>query len=462
MDLFGRTVIYTDETEITRKNILDVIDKAMEIHKTNQAQIEKLYDYFKGDQDILQRTKDIRPDILNNVCANRCYETVLFKTGYLVGEPIQYISRSMEDKTDDIALLNRYMEDASKDSLDELLVKWFHIAGTAYRAALPPLDNEADVPFRAEDLDPRSTFVVYSSSLGHAPMLGVTITAMEDDSVIYSAYTKTEYFLIKDDEIKEHGNHIMGDVPIVEYPLNEERMGAFEPIISLQDALNKCLSNKLDGIEQFVQALLVLQGIDIEDQEEVFANIEKLRGIVLPENGDAKYLVQELNQTQTQTVVDNLYQTMLDICGMPNRNGGSSTSDTGIAVVYRDGWESAEARAKSTERIFKLSERRFLKLILNLTNSFAHTDLSVGDIDIRFTRRNYDNIATKVQVLDTMLNNPKIADKLAFDYCGMFADPNLAYMLSKAEYEENNDKEQKELMQFTESQTAVSKEQLNV
>ena len=51
---------------------------------------------------------------------------------------------------------------------------------------------------------------------------------------------------------------------------------------------------------------------------------------------------------------------------MPNRNGGTSTSDTGSAVIMRDGWSAAEARAKDSELMFKLSEKEFLKLVLRI------------------------------------------------------------------------------------------------
>ena len=62
--------------------------------------------------------------------------------------------------------------------------------------------------------------------------------------------------------------------------------------------------------------------------------------------------------------------------------------------------------------------------------------LKVNDIDIRFTRRNYENILQKAQVLDMMLKNGQIDPKLAFQHCGMFADPDLAYTMSKAYVEE--------------------------
>jgi len=57
-------------------------------------------------------------------------------------------------------------------------------------------------------------------------------------------------------------------------------------------------------------------------------------------------------------------------------------------------------------------------------------------LEIRFTRRNYENITEKANVLVAMLNNPKIAPQLAFSHCGMFIDPEMAWNMSKAYMEE--------------------------
>ena len=50
---------------------------------------------------------------------------------------------------------------------------------------------------------------------------------------------------------------------------------------------------------------------------------------------DLRIIAEQLDQQQTQTLVDYMYQTVLNIVGMPNRNGGFSTSDTGSAVIMR-------------------------------------------------------------------------------------------------------------------------------
>ena len=98
-------------------------------------------------------------------------------------------------------------------------------------------------------------------------------------------------------------------------------------------------------------------------------------------------LSKELDQTQTQTLIDYLHQTILDIVGMPNRNGGSSTSDTGSAVIMRDGWETAEAMARSDRLLMEVAERQFIAQVLEILRETVGTKLSVSDVDPKFTHR---------------------------------------------------------------------------
>lgn len=439
--LNGRKIIHTDVEEITKDNVVKVLKKAMETHSVNSDEIQYLYNYWKGNQPILNRTKDIRPEICNKVVENRANEIVSFKTSYLIGKPVQYVNRSGEDTlSDDLGKLNDFMFLERKPARDKEIVDWFHICGTAYRLTLPNKGGTEfeDSPFKLYTPDPRYTFVVYHSGLGHKRMMGGTYVVKDDNTTVYSVYTDNMYYEIIEDKIVKSEPHIMGEVPIIEYPLNSARLGAFEVVLPLLDAINEVASNRLDGIEQFIQALMILKGVDIDSEE--FKKLKELGGLKIPSDGDVDYLVQELSQSNTQTVVDDLYQSVLTICGMPNRNGGSSTSDTGSAVIMRDGWSDAEARAQSTEDMFKESESEFLRLAIYICNTFVETNLRPSAVEPRFTRRNYENIQAKSQVLTTMLSNTKVHPRLAFEYCGMFIDPELAYTESMAYYEEQQAK----------------------
>lgn len=435
--LFGRRVLYTEQTRIDEDNIIDVLQTALFTHLQNQADIDYLYRYYKGDQPILYRVKDVRPEINNRIVENRANEIVSFKVGYLMGEPVQYVSRGDDSGiTEQVLRLNDYVLSEDKATKDRELADWSHICGTSYRMVLP--DAAADVeqdeaPFEIFTLDPRFAFVVYSTALGNPPVLGVKFVRREDGTLVFSCYSEDRFFEVENTwRILRAEDQILG-IPIIEYPANRARLGAFEIVIPLLDAINTVESNRLDGVEQFVQALMLFHNVDISSDD--FGKLKELGAIKFKDldatlKGEIEYLTSEMNQTQTQTLVDSMYNTVLTICGMPNRNGGSSTSDTGSAVIMRDGWSAAEARAKDSELTFKRSEKEFLKILLRICRDLGDLSLKLSGLEIRFTRRNYENIAQKITVLTQMLACEKLAPELAFTACGAFSDPQVAYKAS--------------------------------
>lgn len=452
LHLNGRRMILTDETEVNIGNVVQILRKALPYHWKNRSEISYLWSYYKGRQPILNRVKEVRPEITNKIVENRANEIVSFKSGYLMGEPLQYVSRgNAENIADAINQLNEFVFAEEKPAKDKELADWFHICGTSFRMVLPDemAGEDDESPFEIYTLDPRNTFVVYNNGLGNKPILGVKYVVDENGVVHYSCYSDHEYFEIVESKVVSYDTHILGEIPIIEYPLNMARIGAFELVIPLLDAINLTDSNRLDGVEQFIQALMLFHNVDIssEDFDELRERgAIKFKDIDPQLKAEINYLVSNLNQGETQTLVDHMYQTVLTICGMPNRNGGSSTSDTGSAVIMRDGWSAAEARAKDSELMFKKSERIFLKVVLNICRTLADMDLKVCNVEIRFTRRNYENILQKAQVLDLMLKNNKIHPRLAFEHCGLFVDSDLAYTLS-AEYAEEQEQKAQELFE---------------
>ena len=449
MNLHGRRKILCDKPVINDKNIVSVLSDALSVHRLNSAEIDYLYRYYKGEQPILQRSKTIRPEICNRVVENRASEIVSFKTGYLCGEPIQYVSRgSTNDVSGGIGKLNDMMLLCGKAAKDKELAEWIYICGTGYRMIMPnapyingeiipKLQNrrtdfaEDEAPFEIYTLDPRNSFVVYHSGLGEKPLVGVKYVVRQDDKIVYSAYTSTHYYELVSDNLiggmriekKVARNH--GAIPIIEYPLNNARKGAFEIVLPLLDAINAVQSNRLDGIEQFVQSLIVITNGEIPEEK---AKLIHEAGLItlksFGENkSDIKIIAEQLDQQQTQTLIDYLHQTVLDISCMPNRNGGSSTSDTGSAVVMRDGWSAAEAAAKADELMVKDSERKMLKIALHITRSTVGTDLKLSDVEIKFTRRNYENLQSKAQVFTTLMQSGFCSLEEAYAISGISPDP---------------------------------------
>lgn len=439
--LHGRHVAYTNRKTITPENVADVVGKAMVIHMRNAAETEYLYGYYRGRQDIRLKEKQVRPEINNKVMVNRANEIVTFKTAYLLGEPLQYVSNGGDDTVSSkVNRLNEFMRSESKDTKDKEIADWMHICGVGVRMVLPDEEGEEDgSPVCIYTLDPRDAFVIYYSGVGHKPLAGVLRQWDEEGKPYQCVYTREWYFEIAGGEIKKQEARTIPYIPIIEYPNNDARMGAFEVVLPLLNAINTVESNRVDSIQDFVNAFDVFQNCELEEGQ--YAELAK-GGMAIQIKGtqgmEAKVyrIASELNQTNTQTLVDDLYDTALTICGMPNRNGGSSTSDTGTAVIYRDGFAEAESRAKDTEKTFIRSEREFLRIVLYICRNTADLDLQLSDIKPEFTRKNLSNVQSKVQVLCEMLNNSKIHPKLAFQYSGLFSDSEEAYRISKQYAEE--------------------------
>lgn len=442
--LHGRRVLLTDVFDINASNVCQVLNDIESANLANKVDIKYLWEYYKGKQPILERVKVVRPEICNRIVENRANEIVSFKLGYLCGEPIQYIARGNEDEiATGISKLNEMMFLANKTSLDREIIEWQLICGTSFRMVLPNDTSEKEeIPFEIYTLDPRNTFVVYSSGVGNKPLMGVTYSVGRNGEKTYDIYTKDEYFKIKSGVIVKMEKHFLEMIPIIEYPANNARLGSFEIVLPLLDAINTTVSNRLDGVEQFVQSFVKFINCDISKED--FIALKELGAIKVKsvdgQTADVDVVSTDLNQVQVQTLTDDLYQTVLAICGIPNRNGGSSTSDTGAAVIMRDGWSLAEARAKDSEIMFKKSEGQFLRLVLRILKDMGDITVKLSDIDIKFTRRNYEAIQSKSQVLIGMLAQEKIHPLLAFTHCGLFSDAESAYTMSMKYYDEQQEK----------------------
>lgn len=424
--MFGRQVIYSSADEITEANIIEEIRRAYEKHSRNYSDIEYLFKYYKGDQSILYRQKEIRPEINNKIVENHAYEIVEFKTGYVFGEPIQYVKRSEEGTADEVTALNKLMAVVDKANVDREIGESQNICGTAYRGVFPDEENKIEIM----SLDPRFTFVVYRSDIFKTPLMGVHYTLDDDRTPTFYIYTKNRSIVVKNRQILSNKPHALKNIPIIEYPANTSRLGAFEVVLGLLEAINNTQSDRVNAIEQFVQAFVKFINCDID--EYTFKEMLQLGAIKVKSvdgvNADVDIVSQELNQAYVQMTKDDLYQTMLIICGMPDRKATSS-GDTGQAVMLRDGWSSAEARAKQAELIFKKSERKFLTIALRILNNRG-LNVSLDMLDIKFTRNKTDNLIVKTQGLQNQLE-AGVHPRIALANVGLYSDAEQVYEESK-------------------------------
>ena len=456
---YGRTIIYTNQNRIDESNIVQELDKALVFHTQNATEIEYLDRYYRGDQPILYRKKDVRPEVNNKVVENIALFIVETKTSEMVGEPIQYVLRGTdEEKSRQIAELNSIMEGEDKAFYDIELCRWRSICGTAYRfigtneASNEPLLDESDFFISVED--PRNTFVVYHNN--GRPAFSCQIRKTTEGNNLYFCYTKGEWFEIVGGEIVNRGVNGNFAIPVIEYPNNERRLSDIELSITLTDEINKMSSDRANGIEQFVASWVKFVNVDVD--LETFRSLRSEGALVVKSNNgsdnkaDVDIMSQELNQTESQVAVNDLFEKLLIIHGLADRQTNTG-GDTGSAVTLRNGFYSMEKRSELAEPIFKRAERNALRIILNRLRINKQFTLVPSDVEIKISRTKSDNMQMKAQVLQMLLQSG-VKYERALKTIGLFADPEQVALESRKRMEMLYPEETQEVNNTVETKVA--------
>lgn len=426
---YGRKVYYTNQDVITDDNVLEELGKALAIHSQNVTEIEYLERYYMGDCPILYRNKDIRPEVNNKIVVNLAQYIVDTKVANMVAEPIQYILRdSDKTKAKQIVDLNIVMDSENKQFCDVSIFKWRSICGTAYRFIgnnrHRQLFDRSEFYISSEN--PKNTFVAYYA-YDKYPAFAVSIRKDINNCDIYYVYTETAWFKTDGKTILDRGVNGNGAIPIIEYPNGERRLSDIEKTIDITDAINVLASDRINGVEQFVSSYFKF--INCEIDVDTYRMMRKEGALVVKSNNgdnkaDVDLLTQELNQSQSQVVFDDLFDRLLDIQGLPSREGNGGKGDTGNAVMLRNGHTASLLRAMIDEPIIKKSERMMLEIILNRLRINKAYILEPVDIEIQINHNRLDNLLVKTEALEILLRSG-INPRRAIKSVDLFNDPEL-------------------------------------
>jgi SPP1 family phage portal protein len=428
----GRKIAYTDVEQITAENIVDVIGNCIGIFYYNKTIIEYLWNYYKGDQPVLYRTKVSNEDITNKIVENHAYEWVQFKVGQTYGEPIQFVSRKDDNAINKaVDMLNDYLADANKHEKDIKAGEWQSATGTAFKAI--QMVN-GDVPIRVVAPTPLNTFIIYNRST-EEPILAVQELKNEKGEIYKLCYTESYECKIKNSKIidgswKLHG---FGGIPIVEYPNNHERISDIELVIDILDAINNIQSDRMDGIDQFIQAWYKFVNCEIDEEE--FKKMKMNHALVVKSiskdnKSDVDVMSQELNQTQTQVAKEDLADSALSILGIPSKQGNTG-GDTQGAVELRNGWDFSKSRAKLKDPVVKTAEKRLAKVALNVIRiKVKDLGITLRDFEVQINHSPQDNMYTKSQTLLQLLQCG-IHPLIAITTVGLWGDCEKTFNLSK-------------------------------
>ena len=399
----------TNKEELSIEDIQKFIKK----HKTESIRYIKLQKYYEGKHDILDHTsRDGQP---NNKIVNPYPKYITdMLVGYFVGQPISYTSKGEDGLLEDLQAIFDY-SDEQEENLE--LAKICSIKGKAYEL----LYRDEDARIRFNEFGPDQMFVIYDMTI--SPSIKFAIRYYDvgegNDKITYAeVYDKEVCTLYKgkdsDLSLEQITPHTFKDVPVVEYVNNKEEQGDFEQVITLIDAYNKAQSNTLNDMDQFTDAYLILVNMAGTDSGRI-DDLKRDRVMLLDEDGDAKWLIKEINDAWVENYKDRVRRDIHKFSYTPDMQDESFGNNlSGVSIRYKI--LAMEQIRSNKERKFKKGLQRRIELICNSLSLEKNIDLFTN-INIKFANtlpQNIYELSQTIKNLSPYLSSETLLNQLPF------------------------------------------------
>lgn len=377
-----------------------------------QPKLKKWGNYYNGKHVILNKSYKDTSKECNHIVTNYCKIITDTYSGYICGKPVSYSSnQDIGDVQDAI----NYNDSIAED------MNWLTnalIYGIGYE--LFWLDNDAQT--RYSQVNPLNAFAIYSNTLDKELLYFVRWYKAdcfdENDLVYLEVYSADS---VKTYEI--HGingapqfisekKHYFNDVPVSVFSLNDDEENIFNCIITLNDAYNELQSSEIDDFNAWVDAYLVLTGVDADSED--IASMKENRALILPDSAQAAWLTKNANDTQIVNMLENIKKNIFKVTACPDMADETFLAQSGTALAYKlVGFENVASSIVS--RFTKAIQRR-VELICNVLNLKA-AEAIWRDVHISFIRNLPVNLSETIQLVNSLqgiVSNKTLLSQIPF------------------------------------------------
>ena len=331
-----------DETALNKELIYKLIRK----HTQERSHLQKLKKYYLGEHAILNHTRRNQNAPNFKTVANHAKDIADTSTGYFMGNPIKYNNTAESD----LEPLLVAFDGAEIDQVDAQNALNMAIYGRAYeyiyaKEGLTELDSTS--------VDPENVFIVYDDSIERKALFAVYYYEIKDDTkdaTKYQAEVFTQnlhyHIILRDSSMGTTRNeqvepHNLGQIPIIEYRNNHFAIGDYEQQISLIDAYNSLMGNRVNDKEQAVESILVLYGAQLADNPEDAKEAMKILSEegLLELQGDgarAEFLKNTLDENATEILRKALKEDIYTFSHVPNLTDENfAGNSSGVAMEFK-------------------------------------------------------------------------------------------------------------------------------
>lgn len=341
-------------------------DKLMEFIRKHDAEcafrLQKLWDAYMTDYPIFHEKEKPawKPD--NRIAVNFAKYIVDTMNGFFLGNPIKI---SVDGEADNIKKYVEFLDQYNdQDDNNAELSKLCSIFGNGYEMYyVDPIGN-VGITY----LSPMDGFMIYDDSVLQRERYFVRLY-IDDDQVLHGSVADDEnvrWFTIKgklvwDEDEKKHG---FEGVPATEYVENRERIGIFEPVLTMINAYNKAISEKANDVDYFADAYLKVLGAYL-DKDDV-KSIRDDRIINFDGEADklnVDFLQKPDGDTTQEHLIDRLEKLIFHISMVANISDENFGTSSGIAMKYK--LQAMHNLEKTKDRKFTSGMNRRYRLIFS-------------------------------------------------------------------------------------------------
>ena len=384
------------DAELTVELLQKMINR---FHINEQPRLNKYKNYYDGIQHILSKSYSDVSKPCNRTVINYMKNIADSYAGYLATPG--FISYRSEQDIEAIMDVLRYNDFQTEDAdflLDAL------VYGVA--AELMYIDASGHTRFKL--INPTSCFGVYDDTLSGDLLYFVRMyeaSSWDNSDLyyvdVYSDYSVKHYTMNGMNgylEFKAEEAHYFSQCPANIFTLPDEK-SVFDCVIGLQDSVNELLSSEIDDYSSFVDAYLVLQGVDAGEEE--IGSMKENRVLILPEGASATWLTKNANDAQVENILKRIHDSIYRIAQCPDFSSESFVGgvSSGIAIQYR--LTGMENRAGIIEGKMKKALQRRIEIICGIASLKMGEEI-YRDIQIDFKRNIPADTASTVNLINSL------------------------------------------------------------
>lgn len=367
-----------DPSRIQNGISMELVEEYIKLHKKRKQRYRYLEMMYKGFHDIFfsPNKPNWKPD--NRLVANfPRYITDTFM-GYAYGNRIK---KTHPDQTvlDTITAF----EDANEISDHEFeLLKYVCIFGHAFEYLYQ--DEERQTKMTA--VKPDELFVVYDDTLKQRALFAVRYGYHENNSQtssdqnlgdVYGEILTRDSIIAFDGEKKEDPQeNPYGYIPVVEYRLNDERIGLFETVGGLIEEYNRVISEKANDVEAFAEAYLAILGAEVDEDNVKRIRDERVINFYGTDNASdvvVQFLTKPTADGTQENLLDRLEKQIYQISMVANISDeayGNATS--GVSLAYK--LQAMSNLALGLDRKIEKSLKKRYKIFCSLATNVPDPD----------------------------------------------------------------------------------------